>query len=85
MKIYPADGGAGNSPVYGTLFIAKDAYGVTSPKSNIENITKALGSAGSSDPLNQRGTMSWKAYHMAKILEELYMVRYESLSSLTKA
>lgn len=84
-KIYPADGGgANNSPVYGTLFIAKDAYGVTSPKSNIENITKALGSAGSSDPLNQRGTMSWKAYHMAKILEQLYMVRYESLSSLTK-
>ena len=85
MSIYPADGGgASNSPVYGTLFIAKDAYGVTSPKSNIENITKALGSAGSSDPLNQRGTMSWKAYHMAKILEQLYMVRYESLSSLTK-
>jgi len=85
-KIYPADGGGtSNSPVYGTLFIAKDAYGVTSPKSNIENITKALGSAGSSDPLNQRGTMSWKAYHMAKILEELYMVRYESVSSLTKA
>ena len=85
MKIYPADGGgASNSPVYGTLFIAKDAYGVTSPKENIENITKALGSAGSADPLNQRGTMSWKAYHMAKILEQMYMVRLESLSTLTK-
>ncbi len=85
MKIYPADGGgASNSPVYGSLFIAKDAYGVTSPKDNIENITKALGSAGSSDPLNQRGTMSWKAYHMAKILEPLYLIRFESLSSLTK-
>lgn len=83
--IYPADGGgANNSPVYGNLFIAKDAYGVTSPKENIENITKALGSAGSSDPLNQRGTMSWKAYHMAKILEPLYLLRYESLSTLTK-
>ncbi len=85
MKIYPADGGGtNNSPVYGTLFIAKDAYGVTSPRDNIENITKALGSAGSSDPLNQRGTMSWKAFHMAKILEQLYMVRLESLSTLTK-
>ena len=85
MAIYPADGGgANNSPVYGNLFIAKDAYGVTSPKANIENITKALGSAGSSDPLNQRGTMSWKAYHMAKILEPLYLLRYESLSTLTK-
>lgn len=84
MKIYPADGGGtANSPVYGNLFIAKDAYGVTSPKENIENITKALGSAGSSDPLNQRGTMSWKAYHMAKILEQLYLIRYESLSTLT--
>lgn len=86
MKVYPADGGgASNSPVYGNLFIAKDAYGVTSPKENIENITKALGSAGSSDPLNQRGTMSWKAYHMAKILEPLYLIRVESLSTLTKA
>ena len=85
MEIFPADGGGKeNSPVYGNLFIAKDAYGVTSPKENIENITKALGSAGSSDPLNQRGTMSWKAYHLAKILEPLYLIRYESLSSLTK-
>ena len=85
MLIYPADGGGtNNSPVYGTLFIAKDAYGVTSPKENVENITKALGSAGSSDPLNQRGTMSWKAYHMAKILEQMYMLRIESLSTLTK-
>ena len=85
MLIYPADGGGtNNSPVYGTLFIAKDAYGVTSPKENVENITKALGSAGSSDPLNQRGTMSWKAYHMAKILEQMYMLRVESLSTLTK-
>ena len=85
MKIYPADGGGtSNSPVYGTLFIAKDAYGVTSPKENIKNITKALGSAGTADPLDQRGTMSWKAYHMAKILEQLYMVRVESLSTLTK-
>ena len=48
-------------------------------KSNIENITKALGSAGSSDPLNQRGTMSWKAYHMAKILEELYQIPFPFL------
>lgn len=85
MKVYPADGGGtDNSPVYGNLFIAKDAYGVTNPKENIENITKALGSAGSSDPLNQRGTMSWKAYHLAKILEPLYLLRYESLSTLTK-
>ena len=85
MEIFPADGGGmSNSPVYGNLFIAKDAYGVTSPKENIQNITKALGSAGSSDPLNQRGTMSWKAYHLAKILEPLYLIRYESLSSLTK-
>ena len=85
MLIYPADGGGtNNSPVYGTLFIAKDAYGVTSLKENVENITKALGSAGSSDPLNQRGTMSWKAYHMAKILEQMYMLRVESLSTLTK-
>ena len=85
MKVYSDNGGGANaSAIYGTLFIAKDAYGVTSPKENIENITKALGSAGSSDPLNTRGTMSWKAYHACKILEQLYMVRVESLSTITK-
>ena len=81
MKIYPGEGAAANKPVYSTLVLGADAYGVTDPKSTLENITKALGSAGSGDPLSQRATMGWKAYHLCKILTNMYMVRLESLAT----
>lgn len=81
MKIYPGEGAAASKPVYATLVLGADAYGVTDPKSTLENITKALGSAGSGDPLNQRATMGWKSYHLCKILTDMYMVRLESLAT----
>jgi N4-gp56 family major capsid protein len=81
MKIYSGDGTADGSPVYSTLVIAADAYGVTDPKSTLENITKPLGSAGTADPLDQRSTMGWKSYHLAKILADEWMVRIESIAS----
>ncbi len=81
MKIYPGEGAAASKPVYSTLILGADAYGVTDPKSTLENITKALGSAGSGDPLNQRATMGWKSYHLCKILTNMYMVRLESLAT----
>lgn len=80
MKIYPGDGGANGQPVYSTLVIGADAYGVTDIK-DIENITKQLGSGGTADPLNQRATMGWKAHHLAKILSNEYMVRIETTST----
>lgn len=81
MKIYSGDGAASGMPVYSTLVIGADAYGVTDPKSTLENITKPLGSAGTADPLNQRSTMGWKSYHLAKILADEWMVRIESIAS----
>lgn len=81
MKIYPGEGAAGGRPVYSTLVIGANAYGVTDPKGTLENITKPLGSAGSADPLNQRSTMGWKSYHVAKILVNEYMVRIETVST----
>lgn len=81
MNIYPGEGAANGKPVHATLVIGKDAYGVTDPKANLETIVKALGSAGSADPLNQRGTMGWKCHHLAKILVDEYMVRIESLAT----
>ena len=81
MKVYPGEGAASSKPVYSTLILGADAYGVTDPNSTLENITKALGSAGSSDPLNQRATMGWKSYHLCKILTNMYMVRLESLAT----
>lgn len=81
MKIHPSGGNSDGKPVYATLVMGADAYGVTDPKSTLENITKPLGSAGTADPLNQRSTMGWKSYHLAKILEDLYMVRIESVAT----
>lgn len=81
MMIYPGEGTANGAPVYSTLVLGANAYGVTDPKGTLESITKALGSAGTGDPLNQRSTMGWKSYHLAKILVDMYMVRIESVSS----
>lgn len=81
MKIYPAGGAANGKNVYSTIVLGADAYGVTSAKGNIENITKPLGSAGSADPLNQRATVGWKAHFVCQRLDELNMVRIESVAS----
>lgn len=79
--IYPAGGSEAGKPVYSTVILGADAYGVTSLQDNLETIVKSLGSAGSADPLNQRATMGWKAHFLAKVLEDLNMVRLETVSS----
>lgn len=81
MTIYPAGGSSNAKPVYSTVILGADAYGVTALKDNLQTIVKSLGSAGSADPLNQRATMGWKAHFLAKILEDLNMVRLETVSS----
>lgn len=78
MKIYPGDGGVNGEPVYSTIILGKDAFGTAGDKS-VEVINKELGSAGTADPLNQRGTYGWKGYHFTMILEQLRLVRVESL------
>ena len=81
MKVYPGDGTANGKPVYSTLVLGANAYGTTGLKETLENISKPLGSAGTADPLNQRGTMAWKAYHLTKVLVPEFMVRIESVST----
>lgn len=80
MNIYPGEGAVGGAPVYATLILGADAFGVSDPK-DIETIVKQLGSGGTADPLNQRATQGWKCHHFAKILADEYMVRIESVSS----
>jgi len=64
--------------VYQTLVLAKDAYGIIPlQKGNIENIVKKAGASGTEDPLNQRNTSGWKAYTVAKILNDNFMARIE--------
>lgn len=69
-------------PIYGTLVLAANAFGVTSINGGgIETIVKQLGSGGTADPLNQRATAGWKLNKTAKILTEEYMVRIEHAAS----
>ena len=74
--------GASSANVYSTLILADDAYGVTEIEGGgLQHIVKQLGSAGSSDPLNQRATIGWKAARTAKILIPQYIVRLETTAS----
>jgi len=84
-KIFAA-AGASSADVYSTLFIGQDAYGVTEIEGGgLEHIVKQLGSGGTTDPLNQRATVGWKAMKTAEILVDPYMVRCESGGALSRA
>ena len=81
-----ADHCADGVAVFGTLFIAANAYGKTSVNGGgLETIVKQKGSGGTSDPLDQRSTIGWKAVKTAEILTEEYMIRVESGSSWNAA
>ena len=70
--------GADGSAIYCTIFLGDGAYGVTEINGGgLRYIYKPLGSAGTSDPLNQRETSGWKAIRTAVRLVEQYMVRVE--------
>lgn len=76
--------GDGGEDVYGTIVIGKNAYGVPDigGSSKPETIIKALGSAGTSDPLDQRSSVGWKAMLTAIRLDELCILRVESATSV---
>lgn len=70
--------GASSIDVYSTIIMGANAYGVTRIGGNaLVNIRKELGSAGTSDPLNQLGSSGWKATVVSKILNDDFIVRYE--------
>ena len=76
-KVFAA-AGSGGIDVYASLFLGANAYGIVSLAAlGLEFIYKPRGSAGTSDPLNQVSTAGWKASHIAKILQDLFMCRVE--------
>jgi N4-gp56 family major capsid protein len=80
--VYPGEAGAAGRDVYSSLFIGKDAYGVTDiDGEGLRTIIKQLGSAGTADPLDQRATVGWKASLTAERLVEAYMLRVETAST----
>ena len=73
-----AGAGASSIDVYATLIMGAEAYGISRISgASLQNIVKPLGSAGSADPLDQRGTTGWKATFVAKILNDDFLVRLE--------
>lgn len=80
--IYAGGAGAEGRPIYSTLFIGQNAYGVTNiTGGGLETILKQKGSAGTGDPLDQRSTVGWKATQTAEILSPEFMVRVETTCS----
>lgn len=77
-KIFEGAGASG-ADVYSTLVIGSDAYGVTEVEGGgLETILHQKGSGGTSDPLDQRSTIGWKATRTAEILTQAFMVRIET-------
>jgi N4-gp56 family major capsid protein len=80
--LYPGGGAAGGRDIYSTLVFGQNAYGVTQVENGgLESIVKQKGSAGTSDPLNQRATVGWKATQTAEILSNEFLVRIETTCS----
>lgn len=84
--VYPGEAGAKGRDVYSTVIVGADAYGTTElTGGGLQHIVKPLGSAGAADPLNQRGTVGWKATKVAERLVEAYMIRVETASTFNDA
>jgi len=74
--------GENDLPIYLTLFIGKNAYGVTDiTGGGLRTIIKQKGSAGTADPLDQRSTVGWKGMLTAEILVQQYLLRVESANT----
>ncbi|MGN1419216.1 MAG: N4-gp56 family major capsid protein [Acutalibacteraceae bacterium] len=80
-----SEGGKNGQAVYSCLFVGKGAYKVIDVGgSGAQIIVKGKGSAGTSDPLDQRSTIGWKIPMFgAKIVIPEYLVRVECGSSFS--
>ena len=75
--------GGGNSvDVHASIIYGQNAFGCVKlggkGKPNIRIIVKPLGSAGTSDPLDQKGTIAWKVpFFACAVLQDDFIVRLE--------
>ena len=70
--------------VYLSYFMGENAYCTTSLRNNggIQTKVKALGSSGTADPLDQIGTIGWKAIFGCDILNEAWLIRTECTATI---
>ena len=83
----PDQGTGTDTNVYLSLFMGEDAYATVTlrGKKGIMTKVKPLGSAGAEDPLDQYGTIGWKAITGCAILNEAWIIRAESTASIEDA
>jgi N4-gp56 family major capsid protein len=69
--------------VYPVVYIAKDAYGHVALKGPdaIKPMIRNPGTIDSADPLGQKGSVGWKTFHKALILNQAWIVRLECATS----
>ena len=82
LKVTPSGGGYSGAEVHASIVYGQHAFGMVKlggkGKPNIQVIVKPLGSAGSTDPLNQRGTIGWKVKHFAcAVIQDDFIIRIE--------
>lgn len=82
LKIVPSGGATSGDEVHASIIYGQDAFGLVKlggkGKPNIRIIVKPLGSSGSDDPLDQRGTIAWKVPHFAcAVIQDDFIVRIE--------
>ena len=82
--LYTSVGSVSNAatPVYNNFIVGKEAYAVVHLGSESGDFyIKPLGSAGSADPLDQRGTVGWQHPFVARILNDAFMLNLEATHS----
>lgn len=73
---------AASPAVYNNFIIGKEAYAVVHLGSESGDFyIKPLGSAGSADPLDQRGSVGWQHPFVARILNDAFMLNLEATHS----
>jgi N4-gp56 family major capsid protein len=80
VKILVNDGDA-NVDVYPTYVMGKEAYGVVIAE-DTQAFVKPVGSSGSADPANQRGSIAFKSRFGVKMLKEESLYVLYSASSI---
>lgn len=74
--------GEGGIDVYSTLFFGANAAGaIALDGHSLKSYYKGLGSAGTADPVDQQQSMGWKVAFGTKIIQQPFMLRYESAAS----
>jgi N4-gp56 family major capsid protein len=70
-------------PVWNNIILGQEAYGVVKLGSKeAEFIVKPLGSSGTSDPLNQRGSVGYKYPFATRLLNDNWLTRLLSTQNL---